>query len=272
MPQITSVHNPRVKSAVRLRSSRQRRASGLMLIDGIREIARAVQAGVRIADLFVCHDLCRTEEARGAVASASSAAEAVFEVSADVFARLAYGERAEGLLAVAHAPQGTLEDLQLPPRPLVAVLDGVEKPGNVGAVLRSADAAGVSAVVVADGATDLYNPNAIRASLGTIFTLPVAEATSADTLAWLQRHGLAVFAARVDGSVPYDQADYVGPTALVLGSEAAGLGDTWRSAGVTAVALPMFGQADSLNLSATAAVLFYEAQRQRRAGRLRVEG
>ena len=140
----------------------------------------------------------------------------------------------------------------------------MEKPGNLGAVLRSADAAGVSAVIVADGRTDLYNPNAIRASLGTIFTLPVCEAASGEVLAWLRQRKYNIFAARVDGSVAYTAVDYRGPTAIVLGSEAAGLSSIWTGDDIQAVRLPMLGVADSLNVSVTAAVLFYEALRQRK--------
>jgi TrmH family RNA methyltransferase len=154
----------------------------------------------------------------------------------------------------------------LPDCPLVGVLEGAEKPGNVGAVLRSADGAGLSALIVADGGTDLFNPNAIRASLGTIFTVPVATATTAETIDWLTGHGLAVYAARVDGSVPYTVADFRRPAAIVLGSEAEGLTAAWAGDWLTAVRLPMQGAADSLNVSATAAVLFYEALRQRGLG------
>jgi len=147
--------------------------------------------------------------------------------------------------------------------PLVAVLEGVEKPGNVGAVLRSADAAGVSAVILADPRTDLYNPNAIRASLGTIFTMPVCEAAGGDVLARLREHKYSILAARVDGAVPYTEVDYRRPTAIVLGSEAEGLSPIWSGDDIRAVRLPMRGAADSLNVSVTAAVLFYEALRQR---------
>jgi TrmH family RNA methyltransferase len=142
-------------------------------------------------------------------------------------------------------------------------LEGVEKPGNLGAVLRSADAVGVSALILADSRVDLYNPNAIRASLGTIFTVPVCEASSSEVLNWLRENKLKIFAARVDGSVPYTQVDYRGPTAYVLGAEATGLTPAWTAPDITAIHLPMHGIADSLNLSATAAVLFYEALRQR---------
>ena len=200
-----------------------------------------------------------------------------------MFEKLAFGQRAEGVLGVAEMPRPTLSLLDIKPRPvvapsdagwggsstaaptasLVAVLEGVEKPGNLGAVLRSADAAGVSAVIVADGRTDLYNPNAIRASLGTIFTLPICEATSAEALAWLRERNLKIVASRVDGAVRYTEIDYRGPTAIVLGSEAAGLSSIWAAPDIVAVRLPMLGAADSLNVSVTAAVLFYEALRQR---------
>jgi RNA methyltransferase, TrmH family len=147
--------------------------------------------------------------------------------------------------------------------PLVAVVEGIEKPGNLGAILRSADGAGVDALIAADPRTDLFNPNAIRASLGTIFSVPIANATSAKTISWLTDHGISIVVARVDGSVAYDQVDYRGPLAIVLGSEAHGLAGTWSGPGIQAVSLPMLGVADSLNVSAAAAILLYEARRQR---------
>ena len=189
---------------------------------------------------------------------------AIYPVGPPVFEKLAFGQRADGVIGVAEMPAATLDRLRLPDVPLVAVLERVEKPGNIGAVLRSADAAGVSALVVADAATDLYNPNAIRASLGTIFSMPVATGATAETLAWLRAHGLAIFTARVDGSIPYDEADFRQPSAIVLGSEAEGLSEAWSGSDMIALRLPMLGVGDSLNVSATAAVLFYEALRQRR--------
>jgi TrmH family RNA methyltransferase len=161
-------------------------------------------------------------------------------------------------------PQRRLEDLRLPVYPLVAVVEGLEKPGNLGAVCRSADATGVSALIAADAWTDLFNPNAIRASLGTIFTLPVCEAVAPEVLAWLRQRQIKIYAARVDGSMLYTEVDYRGPAAIVLGSEAAGLTPLWTGEDVLPIRLPMRGVTDSLNLSVTAAVLFYEALRQRR--------
>jgi TrmH family RNA methyltransferase len=255
-----------VKDAARLRDRRHREKQGRILIDGARELRRAMDSGVRLVEVFVCEPLCSSGDAqRLLVALADSGCE-MWHVGEGVFRKLAFGQRAEGVLGVAATPRPTPLSLALPENALVAVLESVEKPGNVGAVLRSADAAGVSAVMVADGRTDLYNPNAIRASLGTIFTMPVCEAGSGDVLEWLRKRKYSMVAARVDGAVPYTAVDYRGPTAIVLGSEAAGLSSLWSGADIKAVGLPMLGAADSLNVSAAAAVLFYEALRQRSAG------
>lgn len=263
MLSITSLQNPHVKAAVRLRERKHREKQGQILIDGARELRRAIDAGLALIEVFVCPTLCRSREARQMAAILPSAGATIFSVTEPVFAKLAFGNRVEGILAVAAMPEQGLDRVRLPALPLVAVLEGLEKPGNLGAVLRSADAAGVSAVIAADPRTDLYNPNAIRASLGTIFAMPVAAATAADTVAWLKRQGLRIFAARVDGSVLYTQADFRVPAAVVLGNEAQGLTAAWSGAEVTAVRLPMLGQGDSLNVSAAAAVLFYEAVQQR---------
>jgi TrmH family RNA methyltransferase len=183
-------------------------------------------------------------------------------VSPAVFQKLAYGEREDGILLVAVPPQRELSELTLPKNVLVAVLEGVEKPGNVGAVLRSADAAGVSAVLLADCATDVFNPNCIRASLGTVFTMPVVETTGQAALEWLRDHHFSIYAARVDGSQDYRQVKMSRPAAMVLGRESAGLSNIWQADDVLPIRLPMRGVVDSLNVSVTAAVLFYEALRQ----------
>ena len=265
---ITSPANQRVRDAAALRDRRDRERRGRILIDGAREVERALAAGLVLETVFVCRELCRNEACRHALQALEEAGAQLVEVAPPAFARLAYGERAEGVVAVAATPPTDLARLRLPPDPLVAVLDGVEKPGNVGAVLRSADGAGVSALVVADERTDLHNPNAIRASLGTVFRVPVAAARRDEVHRWLHGQGLRVVATRVEGSVPYTRVDLRGPVAIVLGSEASGLGDAWQGPDVVAVSLPMRGIADSLNVSVAAAVLFYEALRQReeRAG------
>jgi TrmH family RNA methyltransferase len=264
--EIISLQNPRVKRAAKLRDARQRQKQGRFLIDGARELLRAIGAGVELDEVFTCASLCRSEECRAVQERLEGSTAQIVQVSAAVMEKLAFGGRAEGVLGVATARQRSWEELTLPAEPLIAVLEGVEKPGNVGAVLRSADGAGIAALIIADGGTDLYNPNAIRASLGTIFTLPVYTASTKETSQWLSRHGMRIFAARVDADRLYTEVDYRGAAAIVLGSEAAGLSEAWSGPGVTPIKLPMSGVADSLNVSAAAAVLFYEARRQRGRG------
>jgi TrmH family RNA methyltransferase len=263
MPPITSRQNPRVKDTARLRTGRERQRQGRFLIDGAREVILAVMAGVHCIEAFVCDQLCDSAESHQAIDALKSAGAEMLSVTPEVYAKLAFGQRNDGVIAVAEAPRRKLGDLQLPCQPIVAVLDGIEKPGNVGAILRSADAAGVDAVIVADGRTDLYNPNTIRASLGTVFRDNVCEATSTETLAWLSAKDLPVIAARPDALALYTDIDLSRGAAIVLGSEAEGLSDAWREAKATPVRLPMHGLADSLNVSVTAAILFYEALRQR---------
>lgn len=260
---ITSRQNPRVKQAAELRAGRERQRRGRIIIDGAREIVRAFEAGVVPVEGFVCPELATSEESRRAIEMLDSQPAEVFEVSREVFGKLAYGERSDGVIVVAETPRRSLAGLKLPPETLVAVLEGVEKPGNVGAILRSADAAGIDAVIVADGGTDLYNPNTIRASLGTVFRSNVCQATTAETIAWLLNRDIPIVAARPNAERLYTDADLIRGAAIVLGSEAHGLTDAWNGATVTPIRLPMHGIADSLNVSTTAAVLFYEALRQR---------
>ncbi len=274
---ITSLSNPKVKSAVKLRDRKGRDEQGRIVIDGVREIGRAMEGGVKVVELYVCEELLDSEQVE-LVKRAVAAGATRLDVTPPLMEKLAFGQRVEGIVAVAETPTRSLADVEqvfnlsqqrsgrvenLSYAPLIAVLEGIEKPGNLGAVLRTADAAGVSGLIVAGGGTDLHNPNAIRASLGAIFTLPVCAASSAQTLAWLRAVPCQIVAARVAGGKPYTTVDYRLPTAIVLGSEAHGLSDQWQGDDVFAVSLPMLGHADSLNVSATAAVLFYEALRQR---------
>jgi TrmH family RNA methyltransferase len=262
---ITSTANPRLKAAARLRGRRERDNEGLTLIDGVRETLRALQGGAVLREAFLVPDLLVDNDAVALRERLSEERVPVIELSRDAFEKLTYGDRLDGVVAVAETPPRTLDELVLPPAPLIGIVEGVEKPGNLGAILRSADGAGVNAVIVADTATDLFNPNIIRASIATVFALPVAVASSGDVLSWLQAKQIAIVAARLDGSVDYTQADYTGGVAIALGSEARGLSDAWGALAKANVKLPMLGVADSLNVSATAAVLFYEALRQRRA-------
>ncbi len=263
---ITSTQNPRIKAAARLREARDRREMGLILIDGGRELSRAVEAGIEVQAVFAC-GLRPESEASRLLKSLEERGVAVFDCAAHAFARLAYGDRDEGVVAVARRPAGTLpglgEFLDAGGRALVAVVEGVEKPGNLGAILRTADAAGVDAVIAANAATDVFGPNAIRASLGAVFTVRLAEASADETLAFLRGRKMQIVAATPEADALYTSVDMTRATAIVLGAEAGGLSDAWRGEGVQRVRLPMLGRVDSLNVSATAAVMLYEAVRQR---------
>jgi RNA methyltransferase, TrmH family len=262
-PRITSRQNTRVKDAALLRDRRERQLRGQFLVDGAREIGRAIASGIQCVEAFVCDDLSNSSDSQAAIRALKSTNAEILSVSPDVFAKLAFGDRNDGVIVVAKIPRRELSEIKLPPKPVVAVLEGIEKPGNLGAILRSADAAGVDAVIVADGRTDLYNPNTIRASLGTVFRGNVCEASTADAIQWLSDKGVPIIAARPDAQKLYTEIDLRAGAAMILGSEAEGLSDAWRTTNATAVRLPMHGIADSLNVSTTAAVLFYEALRQR---------
>lgn len=263
MPDLTSTANPRVKAVATLRDRRERDRTGLTIVDGAREVRRALDAGATVDEVFVCTPLLQGEDARAALDALEARAIPVRTTNNAVFEKLAFGDRAEGLLAVVRIPSTALDDLDLPPDPLVVVLEGVEKPGNLGAALRSVDGAGADALIVASGRTDPFNPNVIRASAGTVFSVPLATAEAGDVIAWLGARGIRIVAAQVGAPVAYTDADLRGPVAIALGSEADGLTGAWNGGGIEAVSLPMHGIADSLNVSVTAAVLLYEARRQR---------
>ena len=262
-PTITSLQNPRVKNAARLRERRGRAKQGRIIIDGFRELLRALDAGADLLDVFVCLELCAADQRQQILARIESTGLLCTPVTPAVFSKLSFGEREEGVVAVARTPRRTLRDLQLAPDALVAVVEGIEKPGNLGAVIRTADGAGVSALVLTDGGTDLYNPNVIRSSLGAVFTLPVCAASGRETLDWLRATQTNIFGAQVEAAVNYTDVSYRGRTAIVFGSEAGGLSRLWRGDDIAPISLPMCGAVDSLNVSAAAAVLFYEALRQR---------
>jgi len=257
---ITSLKNSRIKDAVCLRERRGREQQGRMIVDGARPLQRALEAGVELDVIFFCQELAVSVEATQVLAIAPTE---LLRVSESVFDRLAFGNMSDGLVGIARPPHAVLDQIRLSQRPLIVVLEGIEKPGNMGAVIRSADATGVEAVMIANGGTDIYNPNAIRASQGAIFTLPVVLAESNDLLKWLQAHNVIIFAACIDGEATYTECSFTQGTAFVLGSEARGLTDRWRVDPVVSIRLPMHGVSDSLNVSTTAAVLLYEAVRQR---------
>ena len=250
---ITSVQNARVKHVVALQQkSALRRQEGLFVVEGQRETEHCIACGYEVSELFVRDDLDYT----GSLAAT--------RVTAAVYEKMAYRESTEGIIAVVRAKRHGLDDLRLQrPNPLVVVLERVEKPGNLGAVLRTADAAGVDAVIVCDPLTDLYNPNLIRASIGAVFTVPVAVCTSEACIGWLRQRGFRILTAQLQDSYDYYDYNMRPATAIVMGAEATGLSQQWRQAATAHIRIPMLGRLDSLNVSVSAAILIYEAVRQR---------
>jgi TrmH family RNA methyltransferase len=276
---ITSVQNDRVKRIAKLqRKASARRAEGLTVIEGAREVQRAVENGWIPTELWLCPDLennqPRTEtksswapRLRGNEVAMDANGREYIQCSREVFEKISYREGPDGVLAVGPLVGKTLADLNLPDNPLILVAEGLEKPGNLGALLRTADGAGVDAVIVCDSATDLNNPNVIRASIGTLFYLPVAEATSEETIAFLKEKGVRILSAVPDAGTVYTDLDLRGPAAVAVGAEDRGLSGIWKNSADLNVKIPMLGKNDSLNVSVSAAILLYEAVRQRRQSR-----
>lgn len=248
-----------------IEKSRERRSSGLFTVEGAREISLAQGAGYALKSLFVCPEVAGEEKS-------IPAAEQTFEVSLPVFEKMAYRSGSDGLLAVVEQRSLSLDGLQLPENPFVIVLESVEKPGNLGAILRTADAAKVDAVIVCDPQCDVYNPNAVRSSIGCIFTVPVACCTSPEALDFLRKRKIKTLAAELQASVWYHETDMRQPTAIVMGTEADGLTDYWLKNADARIKIPMRGAIDSLNVSVSTAVITFEAMRQREFnGELKVE-
>ncbi len=263
---ITSRHNPRVKQTAALRRSSARRAARRFLVDGGRDIARAAGAGLEILDLFTCPAWLDEQDQECLARWRGAPSSPCWETTPKVMERLAYGQRRAGLVAVVRQPDPlSLTSLPLPSWPIVVVLDQAEKPGNIGAVMRSSEAAGAAALILVDAATDRFNPNTIRSSAGAVFTLCTVEATLQEVLAWLRQPPAPVLAAWVrPESGDYAACDFRAGAVLVLGAEDRGLRDAWAAA-ATPITIPMCaGSQDSLNLSNAAAVLLFEAARQRR--------
>ena len=264
--------------------SKARREQGLFVVEGRRELQHCLEAGFTVRTVFVCPELagedsfasfgmtkglssgttftCHSEEA-GSQRKNLAGEPLLIEIPETLYRKVAYRESTEGIIAEVEVKERRLEDLELSEHPLVVVLESVEKPGNLGAVLRSADAARADAVIVCDPLTDLYNPNLIRASLGGIFTVPTVAATSEETIAWLKAHGIRILTAQLQDSSWYYDVDMSVGTALVMGTESTGLTDLWRRAADAHIRIPMLGRLDSLNVSVSAAILLFEAVRQR---------
>lgn len=257
---ITSVQNPRIKQMLTLQQkSSERRKLGLFVVEGQRELQHCIDAGLQIDTIFYCPSFLPIE---GEIPKGQRRS---FPVSPYVYSKIAYRGSTEGIIATVKTPNRTLSSLPLKGAggSIFVVLERVEKPGNLGAILRSADAAGVSAVIVCDPLTDLYNPNLIRSSIGAIFTVPTVACTSEECIAWLKQNHIQILTAQLQDSSLYYDTDMRRPTAIVMGTESTGLTPIWREAADAHIRIPMLGRLDSLNVSVSAAILMYEAVRQR---------
>jgi len=257
---ISSVQNPRVKLLVKLQEqSRERKKTGLFIVEGVREVSLAMQRHFQMDSLYICPEIFKPD-ARYPVSIEQSN---VFEVTQAVYDKMAYRSAVEGVIGVFRMPQRSLNDFQLSANPLILVLEQVEKPGNLGAVFRTADAAKVSAIIVSDPACDLFNPNLIRASLGCAFTVPAFVCSNQEAIYWLKKNNIQIFASTPASTKHYYESDFTKPTAIVMGAEDKGLSNQWLEDVGIPIAIPMLGHIDSLNVSVATAILTFEAVKQR---------
>lgn len=252
-----------MKQLVKLRDRRDRDDAGVFLVEGYREVRRALEKGVTLTELYVAPSWFLGSNEPTLIAEAEKAGARIFELSKDAFAKVAYRERPDGLLAVAPQWKRTLEELTLPEKPFLLVVEAIEKPGNLGTILRSADAAGCNAVIVCDPVTDIFNPNVVRASTGVLFSVPCIVEKSEHVLAWLREKGVRTIATTPAAEKLYTDSDLRGPLAIVMGSEQYGLSDFWLKNADLPVRIPMAGQADSLNVAMATIITLFEAVRQR---------
>ena len=258
---ITSAQNPKIKDLLALQEkSKERRKKGLFVVEGRRELLHCIEAGYEPYAVFFCPEIISNSDF-DEVADRCSCN--FYEIPQHLYDKVAYRGGTEGVIAELHCKSHNLIDLAIKDNPVIVVLESVEKPGNLGAILRSADAAGVDAVIVCDPLTDLYNPNLIRSSIGGIFTVPTAAASSEDTIRWLKDRNIKIYTAQLQDSEWYYDTDMTTGTAIVMGTEATGLTEIWRKAADAHIKIPMLGHLDSLNVSVSAAILMYEAVRQR---------
>ncbi len=258
---ITSLQNPKVKLAGLLKDRRDRDQLGLFLIEGYRELKRAVDSGVQIKTLFICPEFFLGINEKALIAQIGGE---VFECTTPVFQKLSYRDRPDGLVAIAHQNKLQLDNIPISKNPFFVVAESIEKPGNLGTILRSCDAVKVDGVIVCDRCTDIYNPNVVRASVGTLFTIPVVEAGGEETLLWLKKHQIKIVAATPAAKMDYTEADFTGPVAIAVGTEQLGLSKRWMEAADIQVSIPMMGVADSLNVASATTILLYEVVRQRK--------
>lgn len=260
---ISSPQNPKIKNLVKLQKPQERRKQKLTVIEGFRELTIALSAGFEPETVFYCKELGDVHSVPSPEAIGISD-RAVLEVTKDVFQKVAYREGSDGYIAVGQAKELTLESIQISDNPLIIVLESVEKPGNLGAILRTADAAQVDAVIVCDPKTDLFNPNVIRSSIGCVFTTQVAACSSEEAYQWLKKSHITIYSAALTAEKFYHETDLSKPAAIVMGTEADGLSEFWLTKADAQIKIPMQGKIDSLNVSTSCAVLVFEAKRQRK--------
>ncbi|WP_293871937.1 RNA methyltransferase [Flavobacterium sp.] len=264
MKQITSSQNPFIKSLMQLQEkAKARKQSGTFIIEGKREIELAIKGNYEIETILICNELISENSPTILSLRAQSISESI-EISKEVYQKLAYRDTTEGILAVAKTKSLQLSELKLPTNPLILVMEAIEKPGNIGAILRTCDAANVDAVLIANPKTDLYNPNTVRSSVGCLFTNQIATGTTEEVIDFLIKNSINFFSATLQNSISYHTQDYTTPTALVVGTEATGLTELWREKATQNIIIPMQGEIDSMNVSVAAAILIFEAKRQRR--------
>lgn len=260
MKQITSSQNPFIKSLVQLQEkAKSRKQSGTFLIEGKREIELAIKGNYELETVLFLPELISEEQ----LSKLSKSQINLIEINKEVYQKLAYRDTTEGIIAVAKTKSLALQDLKLPKNPLILVMESIEKPGNIGAMLRTCDAANIDAVIIANPKTDLYNPNIVRSSVGCLFTNQIATGSTEDVIKFLKEKNIAIFGATLQNSNFYYTQDYTIPTALVVGTEATGLTQAWRDAATQNVIIPMQGEIDSMNVSVASAILLFEAKRQR---------
>lgn len=263
---ISSLQNPRIKAIVRMRDRRGRDRSGRFMIEGYRELRRALANGQPLETLYFCSEQFQGDNEEELVQACERAGATPIRTTPEIFAKIAYRERPEGLLGIGTQIRRGLDAVPpTGPTPLLLVAEAIEKPGNLGTMLRSADAAAVTAVIVCNPCTDLFNPNVVRASLGTLFAVVTAEAETDETIEWLRKRDISIVAATPHADLLYTNSDLTGATAIAMGAEQYGLSRAWLDAADVQVRIPMRGQGDSLNVASASALLLYEALRQRDA-------
>ena len=258
---ISSLQNPAIKNVVKLSKNRERQQQQLFVIEGARELSLALRSNYTVESVYVCREMFEKTKYPDVLNSFPDSI--ISEITPVVFEKIAYRENSDGVVTLAKPKSHTLNDLKLSQNPFVIILESVEKPGNLGAILRTADAAGVDAVIVCDPQTDLYNPNVVRSSVGGLFTVQTAVCSSNDAIAWLEANKVTSYAAELQAAEFYQDVDFTQPSAIVMGTEAEGLTDFWLKNTTKRIKIPMRGKIDSLNVSVSTAVLTFEAMRQR---------